>query len=182
MSGPDVSAAIAAVRAGEPSRYEEVIVTYQQILWAVVARYGLDRETVRDVVQQAFIEAYLALDRFDPQREFGAWLCGIACNLVRKELRARSCHHRHEEIYRQHLEHRLQETEQAAPEEDPLLRNLRRCRERLDAGVREVLDGFYERSESIDAIAVRLGRSAVAVKQLLWRTRVALRRCIEEQA
>jgi RNA polymerase sigma-70 factor (ECF subfamily) len=41
-----------------------------------------------DVVQDAFLRAYQALDRFDRQRPFGPWICRIAANLAVNHVRS----------------------------------------------------------------------------------------------
>ena len=52
-----------------------------------VRSLGVDPLWVDDVAQEAFIVAYNRLDEFDQSRDFGAWLRGIARNLVINERR-----------------------------------------------------------------------------------------------
>ncbi|HET6373785.1 MAG TPA: sigma-70 family RNA polymerase sigma factor, partial [Candidatus Polarisedimenticolia bacterium] len=48
-----------------------------------------DWDEARDLAQEAFARAYLALDRYDPERSFGSWLCTIAARLATDRLRHR---------------------------------------------------------------------------------------------
>src|SRR6056297_2399572 len=52
-----------------------------------VRALGVAPMWVDDVAQEAFIVAYNRLDEFDRERDFGAWLRGIARNLVINERR-----------------------------------------------------------------------------------------------
>lgn len=56
---------------------------------AVRAAYLIirDGEEAQDVAQDAFVKAYQALDRFDPDRSFQPWLLQIVRNEARNRLR-----------------------------------------------------------------------------------------------
>ncbi len=47
------------------------------------------RDDVHDVVQEAFIDAWRGLPRFDAEREFGPWLRAVCRNRVARFLRDR---------------------------------------------------------------------------------------------
>jgi RNA polymerase sigma-70 factor (ECF subfamily) len=54
---------------------------YQARLSRYVARLGgLDPDTVQDILQEAFIKAYVNLNDYDPALPFGSWLYRIAHN------------------------------------------------------------------------------------------------------
>lgn len=168
---------VEAVLAGDLDRYEELVTGAHEGVWRTVAAIGLDREACRDLVQQAFVDAYRQLSKFRSDGDFGSWARGIARNLARKELRRRSCRYRHEDRLRSHLEQQHQHEE----EPDARLAALRRCRDRLSDDSRTVIDRYYGAGDDIDGIAAALKRTAAATKQLLWRSRLALRKCIEAQ-
>src|SRR2546427_220568 len=48
-----------------------------------------DWEEARDLAQETFARAFLCLDRYDPDRPFGAWLFTIAARLATDKLRRR---------------------------------------------------------------------------------------------
>ena len=49
-----------------------------------------DADEARDLTQETFVAAYLALRRFEPERSFGAWLAKIALNECRDWARRRA--------------------------------------------------------------------------------------------
>lgn len=54
-------------------RYESAIVNY--IYWIV-----LNREDALDIAQEAFLKAYLSLEKYNPEFKFSTWLFTIAKN------------------------------------------------------------------------------------------------------
>ncbi|KSB90460.1 RNA polymerase subunit sigma-24 [Caulobacter vibrioides] len=52
-------------------------------LHAFARRHLGDADAALDVVQESFVAAWKALDRYDPARPFGAWLSAIALNKCR---------------------------------------------------------------------------------------------------
>jgi RNA polymerase sigma-70 factor (ECF subfamily) len=60
-------------------------------LYAFVIRATGDRQAAEEIVQDTFVRAWRAMDRFDPERgDVGAWLFTIARNLVADHYRRRS--------------------------------------------------------------------------------------------
>ncbi|MEM9700850.1 MAG: sigma-70 family RNA polymerase sigma factor, partial [Planctomycetota bacterium] len=83
----DATDPVAAVLAGDLERYRELVLRYEPEVWRRAAFVLRDRAAAEDVTQEAFLVAYRKLDEYDPARPFGAWLAGIARNLLRNELR-----------------------------------------------------------------------------------------------
>jgi RNA polymerase sigma-70 factor (ECF subfamily) len=80
----------ALMRSDDPAAFGEVVRRHGRTV-ARVAR-TVAGESADDVVQQAFLSAWLARDRYDPARgALSTWLCGIARNraidVVRSERR-----------------------------------------------------------------------------------------------
>lgn len=76
-------------RAGEPEAKREMYETYAGRLLAVCRRYVQDADRARDLVHDAFLKAWDAMDSFRPRRSgsLGAWLSQIAAHLAVDELR-----------------------------------------------------------------------------------------------
>ena len=74
---------------GQPRYYESLVRTYEPVAQRVALGMLGDPDAARDAVQQTFIKAYGALDRFDLQRSFLPWLLQILRNQCRDELRRR---------------------------------------------------------------------------------------------
>jgi RNA polymerase sigma-70 factor (ECF subfamily) len=73
---------LARAREGSLSAFEEVVRRYQKRVYATAFRIVRRHDAADDVTQEAFLRAWRALDRFDPARPFGPWICRIAANLA----------------------------------------------------------------------------------------------------
>ena len=172
---------IERVLAGEVDRFAEIIRHHQQDIWRIAAFALRDTAATEDLVQQVFVEAYLALGRFERGRDLGAWLRTIARNQVRKELRRSGRDARKRRSYASWLDAELDAAGEGDGADPELRAALRRCREALAPAAAEALERRYERAQGFEQIAAALERTVAATRQLLSRTRAALRQCIEKQ-
>ncbi|MBS0480965.1 MAG: sigma-70 family RNA polymerase sigma factor [Proteobacteria bacterium] len=79
----------ALARAGRQEAYRELLARHRAPVFRVVrAAIGDDHEAL-DIVQEVFIAAFAALDRYDPERPFAVWLKRIALNKCRDWARRR---------------------------------------------------------------------------------------------
>jgi RNA polymerase sigma-70 factor, ECF subfamily len=78
---------IRAVLDGEQTAYAALVARYQERLFRRALGLTGDPDMAADMVQDAFVRAYSALDRAQPQR-FGAWIHRILRNLCLDELRS----------------------------------------------------------------------------------------------
>lgn len=86
MTEPEASgdAALAQAAAGGDERaYAELVARHKDSLYRLLRRHLGEPEEARDAVQEAFIAAWSALSRYDPERPFGAWIRTIAINKAR---------------------------------------------------------------------------------------------------
>lgn len=58
--------------------FEELLSRYEHRVYAFVAQHFGDPRDAREVTQDAFVAAYRGIHRYDPQRDFAAWLFTIA--------------------------------------------------------------------------------------------------------
>ncbi len=168
------------VRLGDVEAYSQVIHAFQGEVWRVVMFCLRDMDASADLVQQTFVNAYFALDRFEEERDFGAWVRGIARNLVRQELRRRGREDRRYLAYSTHLEASA-DNERADEHEHALREALTRCREKLSDPAQRALEMRYHKSREFPDIAEALGRTVAATRQLLQRVRLQLRACITQR-
>ena len=78
---------IRAVVAGA-DRYEELVTRYHVGLIIHCDNLIKDRDAAEDIAQEAFIKAYLDLNKYDPDKaQFSTWLYRIATNLAIDYLR-----------------------------------------------------------------------------------------------
>ncbi|HEY7600218.1 MAG TPA: sigma-70 family RNA polymerase sigma factor [Candidatus Limnocylindrales bacterium] len=81
-------ALIEQARSGQLEAFNQLVVVYQDYLFALVVRVVGDREAAADAVQEAFFSAYRNLDRFRGD-SFRSWLTRIALNAATDVLRLR---------------------------------------------------------------------------------------------
>ena len=73
-------------RRGDSDAYGGLIGLHQDRIYRLAVRM-VGPDGADDVAQQAFVKAWLALDRFDGAAAFGTWLYRIAVNVCLDELR-----------------------------------------------------------------------------------------------
>ena len=85
----DETGLIAQLRAGDEAAFEQVVRQYGGRLLAVARRIVGTEEDARDVVQDAFLNAFKNLDRFEGNAKLSTWLHRIAVNAALMKLRTR---------------------------------------------------------------------------------------------
>lgn len=81
---------VARVQKGDKRAFDMLVLKYQYKVHAIVSRYIKDFDEVNDVVQEAFIKAYRALEKFRGDSQFYTWLYRIAVNTAKNYLVARN--------------------------------------------------------------------------------------------
>jgi RNA polymerase sigma-70 factor (ECF subfamily) len=77
------------LRAGEDTAYEELVRTYSPRLLAVARRIVGNDEEARDVIQDAFLNAFRSLKNFHGDARLSTWLHRIVVNSALMKLRTR---------------------------------------------------------------------------------------------
>lgn len=85
----DESELLARLRAGEGPAYEELVRNYSGRLLAVARRIVGNDEEARDVIQDAFLNAFRSLPRFHGDARLSTWLHRIVVNSALMKLRMR---------------------------------------------------------------------------------------------
>ncbi|NBO93904.1 MAG: sigma-70 family RNA polymerase sigma factor [Planctomycetia bacterium] len=162
------------------SEFELLVVEHHVQVRAFVRSLGVDPDWVDDIAQEAFLTAYREWKTFDPARDFGKWLRGIAANIVRSELRKDA---RRQRILRSELTELLVERVAEAKQRlEPIaLEMIRDCLGKLPSRNRELVQARYRDGESAPSLAERFHLSSDNVRQLLLRIRLQLKKCVELQ-
>jgi RNA polymerase sigma-70 factor (ECF subfamily) len=71
---------VLSAQAGESEAFAALVRMHQRRAYAVARSIVLTHEDAEDAVQEGFLHAYKALDRFLPDQAFGAWLHRIVAN------------------------------------------------------------------------------------------------------
>jgi len=80
---------IAQILDGDEETYAALIDRYKEGLYRHCFRFTHDEDEAEDIAHEAFIEAFVHLDRYNPQFRFSTWLYKIATNLALTHLRKR---------------------------------------------------------------------------------------------
>jgi len=75
--------------AGDEKAYRELGEMYQPRVYSLALRMVRRAEDAEDVTQETFIRMFRALERYDTERSFGAWLFSIAARLSIDQIRRR---------------------------------------------------------------------------------------------
>jgi RNA polymerase sigma-70 factor, ECF subfamily len=71
---------IERVRNGETNLFSELVLRYQNKIFAYVYKIVNHKEEAEDIVQESFIKVYKNLNSFDADRKFSSWLYRISHN------------------------------------------------------------------------------------------------------
>ena len=131
-----------------------------------------------EIVQQTALELWRKFDQYDPRQPFTPWACRFAINIVKQWVARR-------QRWKSLLEHGLAEElanrrDQLRPQFENRLSHLDQCLEKLPSEQRGIVEAYYFRRQSIDAIAAETRRSVESVYKTLQRIRLMLRQCIEQ--
>lgn len=77
---PEERPLVVAAQRGDKDSFAALVRLHQRRAYAVARSIVLTHEDAEDAVQEGFLHAYRALDRFRPDQPFGAWLYRIMAN------------------------------------------------------------------------------------------------------
>ncbi len=80
---------VSLLRSGDEAAFERLVRDHGGRLLSVARRFLRDEEEARDAVQECFLSAYRALDRFDQGSRLSTWLHRIVINACLMRLRTR---------------------------------------------------------------------------------------------
>lgn len=179
---------VEALRKGDADAYERLVRRHAPRMLAVARRLLRSPDDAEDAVQEAFLSAFRALDRFEGEARLGTWLHRITVNAALMRLRSRR---RRPESSLEDLQPRFLEDghHEVLPrrwkDADRVLAD-RRLRERVREAIDRLPDTYrnvllLRDIEEMDTAetAAALGISENAVKTRLHRARVALREVLD---
>ena len=189
FSAPEEDVLLTALRKGEESAYEELIVQYQQPVYNLVCRLMNDHSEAADVVQEVFLKVFRSIRSFRGNSSLKTWIYRITVNEAHNHRRWFSRHQRQEislarEEHAQYYEENLSDPgrspfDYAADGETRALieQALAELNPKFQAAVvlRDIEDMSYE--EIAEVLDISLG----TVKSRILRGREALRRHLENR-
>jgi RNA polymerase sigma-70 factor (ECF subfamily) len=78
---------LAALRRGESAAFRQLVETYSPRIYNLALKMQGDPDVAEDILQETFINAYRAIDRFEGRSHISTWLYRIAHNAVLMRLR-----------------------------------------------------------------------------------------------
>ncbi|MEM1224950.1 MAG: sigma-70 family RNA polymerase sigma factor [Planctomycetota bacterium] len=165
---------------GDLDAYDVVVRQYQGMLLGYAAQRLSSFDTAQEVVQLTFIRAYEQLDEYQPERDFGIWLCVICKHFILTELERQRRESRNLEKFTQALTMRVGEEMAGVDDHQPdTVSLLRDCLKKLPELSVSVVQLRYQERRSCRSIAESLDRTVTWVTSTLSRSRKTLRQCIE---
>jgi RNA polymerase sigma-70 factor (ECF subfamily) len=136
-----------------------------------------------NLVQQSFADAFEDLHQYRPQpgKDLGCWIRKVARNVVNMELRRRLRESNRLLHYRHYVAALHTDDARAEEEQKRFEHAIATCRQGLAATARRALELRYAEALDIPKVASVLGRTLGATRQLLFRSRIALRLCVEQR-
>jgi RNA polymerase sigma-70 factor, ECF subfamily len=180
---PSDAEVIQRCRRGEVEPFSLLVERYQDRVYNLAFRLLGNADDAMDAAQDAFVNAYAALSRFDPDRPFAPWLFRIVTNACYGMLRKRRPDLSFETMEEQDG---VLAASLSAREADPQERVLQAVQdEEIQDAVMALSEPFrtvvllrYEQEMSYEAIAAALELPVGTVKTHLHRARQRLRKAL----
>jgi len=168
-------------RQGRKEAFRPLVDAYFARLVRIARAIVGDAEDARDLVQEAYIAAYKALDTFTMGRPFYPWLRGILLNRCKVHLRTRRRAAARSRAAAQRPGHWvLGATVTPAPERRRTSDLVRRAMAELDQQDREILALKHVEGYSYDELAAAFDIGTGTVASRLYRARARLKKALEE--
>ena len=180
---------VAAAKRGDRPAFEELWERYSSSTFRLVYRITNNRDDAEDVVQDAWMKAYMHLNTFDGRAKFSTWLSRIAINSALMILRRKRAHRETSmdwsadgETWQQWevADKRANIEEHYARKEAE--RRLKRAIHRLRPTLRTIIEIQQADDSSVKEISEVAGISVAATKSRLLRARTVLRRSLRVSA
>ncbi len=174
---------IVRAKQSDDAAFGELVRRYQARLRAYASQYVDDASDVFELVQDAFLNTYKHLDRFDEQRAFYPWLRTICHNLVLNYFRSRrSRRNINLQLVDDAIWERIGEEDAVDDGEGAQkIETLRECLKRLAKSQQQLIYDRYNQAVPVKEIASHQGASAASISMRLRRIRDRLRNCMTEQ-
>lgn len=161
---------------GQSELYSELVNKYQLQLQAALSYNCRNRDELQHYLHEAFVKAFLKLNKFNTERSFYPWIKTIAVNLLRDDIKSRQKYQSIKEEY----ETVLWEKQLVSCREDKLVA-LQKCLSTLPDRQKDLIQQKYQNNQAMVKLAELYECKTSAVKMRLMRTREALRSCINRQ-
>jgi RNA polymerase sigma-70 factor (ECF subfamily) len=163
---------------GETELFAHFLNRYSRPVYSLVIQMVSSPEDAEELVQDIFLKAFRALDKFRGNSSFSTWLYRIAYNQAVSATRKQKNGQKNEYLYTDESTYLIpdEEAEQflcLSDSEEKIL-ELTRAIDRLSVEEKALITLFYYEDKTTDELAVILGLSQANVKVRLHRVRKKL--------
>ena len=180
---------LAALKAGDDAAYETLVRTYAPRMLMVARRFMRQEQDAQDAVQDAFISAFKAIEKFEGNSKLSTWLHRITVNACLMKLRSQKRKPErpiedllpkyHDDGHPQSVPQGWAVTTDTAVQDRETQRFVREKIDELPESYRTVLLLRDIEEHSTEETAQLMGISNGAVKTRLHRARQALRELLD---
>ena len=177
----DTVETIKRVLAGDRDAFVELMQPHELQMRAYIAGKLPHADDIDDVAQETYLAAYQHLERFDPSREFGAWLHGIARFKIMNHMRGAGRREGAMQRFRDQVDVIIGDAyDKATADCGESISALRSCIGKLPERSRRVVQAGLEGSKA-DNLATQYGTSLAAIYNLQYRANKTLRHCVRRE-
>jgi RNA polymerase sigma-70 factor (ECF subfamily) len=171
-----VDDAIRRIQQGEAEAFTTVVRAYQQPLRAWTSRWCAPGIEADDIAHRAFIIAFRQIASYTAGGNCFAWLCAIARNVLRDEVKRLKRRPAGSPMALAELDAAADDLER--DDDGGRIAALRECLKRLPADGADLVQRHYAAGEPLAQCAMRLGKTLGAVKSHLHWLRGKLHDCV----
>jgi len=169
----------ARAAAGGDRELEDLLAASHGHLMSFLHLLGVPESDIEDVAQEVGLKMLKGLPRYDADQAFLPWLRTIARNTVANFWRSQSRERSHVQAFREHVLELFAPCERANSLLNARVERLRECMEKLPQQQKSIVHLRYLQGFSAEDVARKVALKANHVRQLLFRARGALVRCVE---
>ncbi|MFC3122503.1 RNA polymerase sigma factor [Agaribacter flavus] len=174
-------ALVQASLSGDKIAYSALLTRHEVAVRAFLRVRLNDPYEAEDLAQETFILAYNKLEMFRESASFGAWLRGIATNLLRNHQRKNSAitvggNHELENLVNQQIEGDFD-----AERESTMMTNLKVCVEQLDEKLKVLVTEHFTLGYSLSELCKKYDDRHSTMTMRMYRIRQKLKRCVERK-
>lgn len=160
--------------------FEAMLRRHHRRLLAFAYTLTGDPEAARDLVQDALVAAYQNWGKFDPERDFAAWVRGIMRNKGREYARARKLITVDEKVL-EAIEQQHRQWDVVEADGQGVFETLETCLAQLPDPMREVVQLYYMERLTGTEVARRVKADEATVRKRLQRARALLAECLSKK-
>ena len=166
-------ALVEEVRTKDKEKYTEIVERYQSNLLRYAWYLLNDEQKAQDIVQEAFIKAYINLNGFNTKKKFSSWIYRIVHNEAMNEMKK----HKKEVPMLENMDYQSIQNIEESYSKQEVIKEAEHCLRNLPVIYREPLALYYLDDKSYDdisdilripmgTVATRIKRAKVMMKKL----------------